>query len=312
MLDGEPCGDSDLTMSNPELHDTLALYREYLTEAGLSQLTVKNYVADLKHLASWLARGGGAVLGAREKDIRAYRSDLVTGKAHPPATVNRRLQAIRKFFRYALESGLVDADPSAGVKLLPQTKSGGPRGLEPSEVKSLLEAVRRGESRLAKRDYAIIQVMLQTGIRVGELTRLRLTDVQVLEDRGVLRVRGVGSSSEREIPLNSSVRKAISAYLAERSGSDSDHLFLSAKGRPLSARSVQRLVGSHAVGAGLEGVSTFTLRQTYGQQLLRDTGNLSLVARLMGYKRLESAIKYILPDQEDLTEVAERSSLNVL
>jgi site-specific recombinase XerD len=80
----------------------------------------------------------------------------------------------------------------------------------------------------------------------------------------------------------------------------------------LSARSVQRLVGSHADGAGLEGVSTLTLRQTYGQQLLRDTGNLSLVARLMGYKRLESAIKYILPDQEDLTEVAESSSLNVL
>jgi site-specific recombinase XerD len=311
LVDAELCGDSDLKMTNPELQDTLALYGSYLTESGLSQLTVKGYVADLKHLASWLAREGGAVLGAREKDIRAYRADLVTAKAHPATTVNRRLQAIRKFFRYALESGLVDADPSAGIKLLPQAKSGVPRGLEQSEVESLLETVRDGGLRLARRDYAIIQVMLQTGIRVGELTRLRLTDVQLSDNSGVLVVRGRGISSEREIPLNSSVRKAISAYLAERAGSDSDHLFLSAKGRPLSARSVQRLVRSHADGAGLEGVSTFTLRQTYGQQLLRDTGDLSLVARLMGHKRLESAIKYILPGQEDLSEVAERSSLNV-
>jgi site-specific recombinase XerD len=300
-----------LTMSNPELQDTLALYGSYLTECGLSRLTVKNYVADLRHLALWLARDGGAVLGAMEKDIRAYRADLVTAKAHPPTTVNRRLQAIRKFFRYAVESGLVDADPSEGVKLLPQAKPGVRRGLEPSEVESLLEAVRCAGSRLAKRDYAIIQVMLQTGIRVGELTRLRLADVQVTDKRGVLRVRGRGASSDREIPLNSSVRKAIGVYLAERAGSDSGHLFLSAKGRPLSARSVQRLVRSHAEGAGLESVSTFTLRQTYGQQLLRDTGDLSLVARVMGHKRLESAIKYTLPGQEDLTEVAERSSLNV-
>jgi len=70
-------------------------------------------------------------------------------------------------------------------------------------------------------------------------------------------------------------------------------------------------VGSYARAAGVEDVSTYTLRQTCGQQLLRDTGDLALVARLMGHRRLETAIKYILPGQEDLTEAAERSSLNV-
>jgi len=245
------------------------------------------------------------------EEIQAYRTDLLIAKAHPPTTVNRRLQAIRKFFRYALERGLVETDPSSGIKLVPQSRSEGPRGLDGTEVESLLEAVREGSSRLASRDYAIVQIMLQTGIRVGELTRFRLADLELTEESGLLRVMGEDSSGGREIPLNSSVRKAVKAYLSERGESGSDHLFLSVKGEPLSVRSVQRLVGSYARAAGMEDVSTYTLRQTCGQQLLRDTGDLALVARLMGHRRLETAIKYVLPGQEDLTEAAERSSLNV-
>ncbi len=299
-------------MDGLELHDTLRQYADYLVESGLSELTVKNYVADLKHLASWLAHnGGGTLLALCGEDIEAYRLDLVSATAHPPATVNRRLQAIRKFFRYALERGLAEVDPSLGIKLLPQSRSEGPRALDSSEVERLLGAVRQGSSRLVGRDYAIIQVMLQTGIRVGELTRLRLSDVELSGNRGQLRISGESVSGTREVPLNSSVRKAVGDYLMERAGSASDHLFLSVKGEPLSARSVQRLVTTYARAAGLEDVTTYTLRQTYGQQLLKDTGDLSLVARLMGHKRLETAVKYYVPAQEDVTEVAERSSLNV-
>jgi site-specific recombinase XerD len=298
-------------MSESVPEDPVFQYGEYLTESGLSERTVKNYVADLRHFAAWIGRcERGPLLETTEEDIRAYILDLATAKAHPPTTVNRRLQAIRKFFKYALGSGLVEKDPSLGVKLLPPARTEMTRGLDPSEIERLLATARRGASRLVKRDYAIIQLMLQTGIRVGELTRLRLTDVHLGQNRGSLRIRGAGTTEGREIPLSSSVRRAIDAYLQERAGPASDHLFLSVQGEPLSVRSVQRLVSTYAEAAGLENVSTYTLRQTCGQQLLRDTGDLSLVARIMGHKRLETAIKYILPGQKDLTEVAERSSLN--
>jgi site-specific recombinase XerD len=299
-------------MSESLPEDPVLQYGEYLTESGLSERTVKNYVADLRHFAAWSGRcKRGPLLETTEDDIRAYIVDLATAKAHPPATVNRRLQAIRKFFKHALESGFVQQDPSLGVKLLPVARTEMARGLDPSEIEGLLAAARRGASRLATRDYAIIQLMLQTGIRVGELTRLRRTDVHLGQNSGSLRVRGEGTTTSREIPLSSSVRTAVDAYLKERARPASDHLFLSVKGEPLSARSVQRLVSTYAEAAGLENVSTYTLRQTCGQQLLRDTGDLSLVAKVMGHKRLETAIKYILPGQEDLREVAERSSLNV-
>ncbi len=299
-------------MTDRELQDTLAGYEKYLADSGLSQVTVKGYLGDIKQFASWLAREGlPSPLASTSQDIRRYCLHLVMTKAHPPATANRRLQAIRKFFKHSLEEGLVDEDPSLGIKLLPQPPSEGARGLDRSEVERLLDAVRSGGSRLANRDYAIVQLMLQTGIRVGELTQLKLSDLTLSDDRGALRVKGRGTSQDRKIPLNNSVRKALKAYLDERSERTSGHLFLSSKGKALSARSVQRLVNSYAQAAGLENVSTYSLRQTYGQQLLRDTGDLSLVARLMGHKRLETAIKYIVPGQEDLSEIAESSSLNV-
>lgn len=287
-------------------------FGRYLQESGFSAATIKNYVADIRNFASWLAGSRArSLLESTAQDIRDYCSELVAAKAHPPATVNRRLQSIRKFYRYALESGLMQENPSLGVKLLPQPRPQVVRGLNRSEIERFLDAVRQRSASLVKRDYAIVQLMLQTGIRVSELTRLKLSDASLSEEKGFLKIHGQGASRDREIPLNSSVRKALGAYLEERPPSKSDHLFLSKKGSPLSVRSVQTLVRGYARAAEVENVSTYTLRHTYAQHLLRDTGDLSLVARLLGHKRLETAIKYILPRQEDLTEVAERSSLNI-
>jgi len=108
------------------------------------------------------------------------------------------------------------------------------------------------------------------------------------------------------------MRETIAAYLEERPASSDDHLFLSRKGNPLSVRSAQRLINTYAKAAGLQNVSAYTLRQTCGEQTLTGTGDLSLVAKLMGHKRLETAVKYVLPRQEHLAEVAERSSLSAL
>jgi site-specific recombinase XerD len=299
-------------MSESDVEDTLAQYQEHLGECGLSEMTIKSYVGDVRHFASCLAdTGRTSLLEGTGEDIRDYRSELVTAKGYPPATVNRRLQSLRKFYKYALESGQVEEDPSLGIKLLPQLRSQVPRGLNESEIGGLLDAVQQGHHRLVKRDYAIIQLMLQTGIRVGELARLQVSDLSLSEDEGVLKIEARGDGEHREVPLSSSVRKAMSAYLEDRPISASDHLFLSRNGDALSVRSVQRLVNTHAQAAGLGKVSTHTLRQTCGQYMLRDTGDLALVARLMGHKRLETAIKYVLPPQEDLTEVAEKSSLNI-
>jgi integrase/recombinase XerD len=286
-------------MSESTLQDILIQYQEYLSGSRFSEVTIKNYVGDIRHFASWLANARKkSVLEGKSEDIQDYSSELVTEKARHPSTVNRRVQSIRKFYRYGLQVGLVQEDPSLGVKLLPQPKSQARKGLSEPEIERLLDAVRQGPPRLATRDNAIVQLLLHTGIRVGELTGVRVSQVSLSEEQGVLTIRGELAGRGREIPLNASVRQAIVAYLDERATSEDDHLFLSRKGSPLSTRSVQRLINSYAQAAGLEGVSTYTLRQTCGERMLRDTRDLSLVAQVMGHKRLETAVKYILPRQE--------------
>ncbi len=292
--------------SEAEHQDTLVQYQKYLDQSGLSQATIKSYIGDMRQFASWLERARTrSLLEGTDEDIRGYSLELVRAKAHPVATVNRHLQSIRKFFRYAMQSGLVEHDPSVRVKLLPQPKSRVSKGLDESEMESFLDAVQQGPPHLVPRDYAIVQLMLQTGIRVGELTRLRLPDVSLSEERGVLKIRGQGAPQDREVPLNGRAREAMKAYLENRPTEGGDHLFLTQNGDPLSVRSVQRLVNTYAQAAGLEKVSTYTLRQTCGEHILRDTGDLHLVARLMGHKRLETAIKYVQPQLEDSAELAE-------
>lgn len=299
------------TVGHSVRQETLAQYKQYLEQSGLSPVTVGDYVRDIRDLAMWLTRTGkGALLEATYEHIRAYPVELATDKGYSAATVNRRVQSIRKFYRYALESELIEEDVSSGIKLLPQPKTQGTRSLNEAEVERFLKTVQNGTESLAKRDYAIVQLMLQTGIRVGELTSLQVSDLSLSQDKGALKVRAKGNAMSREIPLNNSARTAMVAYLEERPQIDSDWLFLSRRGDPLSVRSVQRLVSTYAQAAGLKEVSTYTLRQTCGEHLWRQTGDLPLVARLMGHKRLETAIKYVAATQEDVMEVGEGVSCN--
>jgi len=183
--------------------------------------------------------------------------------------------------------------------------------LDRDEVSRLVAVTQQGTSWLAKRDHAIVQLMLQTGIRVGEIANLRLADVHLQHDVGALAVR-MGKGQVREIPLNASARRALSIYLAVRPEAEgTDHLFLSREDPPLSVRSIQHMVSKHAKAAGLEGVSAKTLRLTCAKYMLQSTENLTLVSRLLGHNRTETTARYIVSRDGDAAEVAEESPLNI-
>lgn len=220
-------------MGDSGWQDTPAAYRKYLEQSGLSPTTARDYVRDIRELGMWLAAmGKESLLETACDDIRAYPSALVTDKGYSAATVNRRIHSIRKFYRHALESRLAEEDLSLGIKLLWQPKSVGNRSLSEAEIERLLEAVQNGTESLVKRDCAIVQLVLQTGIRVGELTSLEISDVSLSEDRSAIEVRGRGNSMGREIPPNNSARKALMAHLNERPEEETDWVFLSRRGGP--------------------------------------------------------------------------------
>jgi site-specific recombinase XerD len=278
-------------------------FEEHLARSALASTTIVNYLADLRTFARWHADVEGATSALLEltpDDIREYRRHMQINKGWTPATINRRLQAVRKFYSFAMETGLTASNPAAGVQLVPRPEPNPPRALDPEEVTNLLQAIHAGRPSLVKRDYAIVQLLLQTGIKLGELTRLRLSDVQLWGNgEGELLVGG-GNPREsdgnrgRQVPLNSLACAALQDYLQIRPPSNStENLFLSQDGNCISKRTVQRLIRIHTQAAGLEDVSAHVLRHTFAVSTLADTGDISLLSRLLGHRCMETTAKYL-------------------
>lgn len=273
-------------------------FEEHLARLALASTTIVNYLADLKTFARWHADAKGAAYSLLEltpDDIREYRCHMQTNEEWAPATINRRLQAVRKFYGFAMETGLTESNPASEVQLIPRPGPNLPRSLTPEEVTSLLQAVQGGRPSLVKRDYAIIQLLLQTGIKLGELTRLRLSDVQLQGDgEGSLLVGEGDGNKGRQVPLSSLACAALRDYLRVRPPSAStENLFLSQEGSCISRRTVQRLIRVYTKAAGLEDVSAHVLRHTFAVSTLEDTEDLSLVARLLGHRCLETTARYV-------------------
>lgn len=280
------------------VEELLSRFEEHLARLALASTTIVNYLADLKTFARWHADAKGAAYSLLEltpDDIREYRCHMQTNEEWAPATINRRLQAVRKFYSFAMETGLTESNPASEVQLIPRPGPNLPRALTPEEVTSLLQAVQGGRPSLVKRDYAIIQLLLQTGIKLGELTRLRLSDVLLQGDgEGSLLVGEGDGNKGRQVPLNSLACAALRDYLRVRPPSAStENLFLSQEGSCISKRTVQRLIRVYTKAAGLEDVSAHVLRHTFAVSTLEDTEDLSLVARLLGHRCLETTAKYL-------------------
>ncbi len=277
-------------------NNLLAWFEQYLVRLGLSPATIVNYLADMRGVARWCVESGQgcSLLNLTADDVRAYCRHLRVGRELSPATVNRHLQAIRKFCDFARRANLMESNPAVDVRPI-QTSPTSRRALDAEEIACLLEAVQAaGRPSLVKRDYAIIQLLLQTGIKVGELTELQLADIELTDSRGTLTVMGSGGNSHRRIPINATACQALQEYLRVRPPSPGvRHLFLSQEGNSISARTVQRLVNVYTRAADLTGVSARTLRYTFATSMLEETGDVATVANLLGHRSVESTLRYI-------------------
>ncbi|MFW6016116.1 MAG: tyrosine-type recombinase/integrase [bacterium] len=157
------------------------------------------------------------------------------------------------------------------------------------------------------RNIAIIEVLVNTGIRVGELVSLTLEDVSISPRKGHLTVREGKGESFREVPLNKDVRKAISAYLKERSVSKSNKIFLGQRG-PLKETAIWRIVKKYAERAGVN-ASPHKLRHTFATRLLRDHDtDIVTVSKLLGHANVNSTAIYTQLSQKDMERAVDRLS----
>ena len=288
--------------------DVVADYQEYLEQTGKSANTIKAYVYDVGAFASWFEQTTGDELApgvVDPREITDYRSFLLQ-RGSSPATVNRRLVSLRRYFLWAKKQGMINDSPFEMLERVrvKEQKDVAPRWLTRKEQLALLRAVRQGEN---ERDLAIIQMMLSAGLRISEVANLNLLDIELNDRSGWVYVRTGKGMKPRSIPLSVHIRKALQVYLTVRPDENEDNLFLGQRG-PLSEWGIHAIVKKYAYQARLEDVTAHTLRHSFAKNLVDVGTPLDQVAILLGHESLDTTRIYTQPSGRDLERAVQRAA----
>ena len=191
-----------------------------LARDDLAAATLRGYRYDLRHFLSWrqtVEDSAFALERLAEFELIAYRQHMVAAGLRP-ATVNRRLEALRRLCRWARGTGALATDAARDVRPMRTTRNQQPGGLTDIEVHALLRAAGASSHGLAARNYALVQLMLQAGLRVGEVAALRIADVSISDRSGSVRIRHGKGLKARDVPLNATARRALKQHLDQRGG----------------------------------------------------------------------------------------------
>src|SRR3989344_5347362 len=189
-------------------------FLDFLKSKKHSSATILAYGKDIDQLASFLEElEKQNVHEVSKDDIQAFLGKL-SDKGYTPKSLSRKLNSTRTFYRFLKVNEYITDDPSLLVSH-PQYELGAPRILKPTEYRALRDAA-RNDARM----YAIIEVLLQTGIRIGELADLRTTDIE--ED--ALIIKPHEKHPERNVPMNKSAKEALNRYLQIRPKIEDDHI----------------------------------------------------------------------------------------
>lgn len=275
--------------------DLLARFEAHLVQLAMAPATITNYLADLQNFAAWfdeMLLGGVPLVDAQSEHIHRYCHSL-RQQGRSSSTINRRLQAVRKFYDFALSAGLSSHNPARDVDRFNGQGAVSSHVLSANEVNRLLSTVNNGSNGLVRRDRAIILVLLDTGVKVRELVDLCVDDLDLDVGSGYLWIGHDLESGGRCLVLGPETCAALRAYLDLRvSAPGVDQVFVSRQGRVLSARTVQRLVSNRARSAGLDGVSAQTLRYTFAHDAL-EQWDIQKVARMLGLRDVASVRRYL-------------------
>ena len=288
----------------------LTQWLEYLSQQGKSNYTVVAYRRGMRHFIHWSEQAyedrfeADAVL---PMDLEQWKTYQVKTQKSAPATINQRLVAVSSFFAWCLNANIITKSPCHSVKAIRLEKHK-PRSIDEKTLKRLLRAVHRSGN---LRDIAIVEMLSGTGIRVGELLDLQVSDIVDLDKRSAyLIVRQGKYGNYRTIPLTKIVRQALLDYLAQYSNNeDTDAtLWIGRKGALTQSSSVLRLLNKYCIQAKIEKVTPHQLRHTFATSYLqKNPDDLRGLATLLGHSDLNTVMLYTEPSLEELAQKMESS-----
>jgi integrase/recombinase XerC len=281
--------------------------------AGAAANTVKSYRADLAGFRGFMSQrklapgadAGELSVEAIETDhIRAYLAHLVRHGASR-ATVQRRLAALKAFFRYH-ETFAGIRDPARGLRA-GRREARLPTVMREQEVGKLIEGADSTGAKAALRDRALFETLYACGLRVSELTGLDWRDVD--EDAGMVMVRSGKGRKDRLVPIGEPALAALGRWRQAQQPVSYDHpVFTNLRGRRLSARSVQRMMARRLRRAGLESTATpHGLRHSFATHLLDRGADLRTIQDMLGHASLATTQRYTQVSIGRLKEVHRRA-----
>jgi site-specific recombinase XerD len=280
-----------------------------LDDQGKSQHTQQAYRRALAHFIAWHKKANDMEFEPDKiipRDIDEWKSEQQTSGKAAPATINQRLVALSSFFDWAQKQGLVRQNPTNGIRSVRLGKRE-PKALKEQDLRRLMRAVFAGNN---LRDIAMIELLVGTGLRVGEMLDLKIGDLEIAPRSGQVTVRKGKHGSYREIPLTVEVRKALYAYLEkhpQKKIADAP-LWYGQRGTVQTRSAVIRILEKYAIAARIEPIGPHALRHTFASRYLNaNPDDLRGLAALLGHASLNTVMIYTEPTFEDLESRMQRA-----
>lgn len=270
-------------MAQEVLKNLLPKFVGHLKDEGRSPSTILAYRADLEQLLGYLQDKNKVLPNqVAQDDIEAFRDTLLAQK-YTAKSVSRKLNAVKTFFRWLIAQKELSANPAESVahpKIAPTM----PKFLSPMEYRALRDVV-RDDLRIA----AIVELILQTGLRISEVANLKLANTK----EGQLKVEAYATQPERTAPVNKPAKEALDEYLKVRPKTDSPYVFVSKNGKPLAVRNIRAAIDRYMQKSEIGEYSVNDLRTTFIVENLKAGVDLVLLSQVAGHKRLSTTERYL-------------------
>ncbi|MBN1445778.1 MAG: tyrosine recombinase XerC [Candidatus Omnitrophica bacterium] len=281
------------------MNNALKKFLDYLAhQKGCSSNTVRAYETDLRQFLSFLRKKRIFSLGAVDYPLLLKFLTFLREGGCTEKTAARKAASLKAFFRFLSGRKMIPSNPALILRS-PRVPERLPEFLAAKEIFMILEAP-SGRNRQVLRDRAILELLYATGIRVGELASLTMKNVNFAEE--MIKVEGKGKK-ERIVPVGRPAMKALIEYIESRPRRGQETVFLNRDGKPLTERSVERMVDKYGRKAGLgRKITPHTFRHTFATHMLENGADLRTVQELLGHESVTTTQIYTHLTVERLRE----------
>ena len=276
-------------MNNYFFPSLIEKFTTFLSQQNKSSFTIVAYKKDLEQFVGFLStKDVNDIRDVKKAEIDGFINKLLEDN-YSKKSASRKLNSIRTFFRYLKNEGLIEQNPSLDVSH-PKYIQVPPRIFSKLEYRAIRDVAKEDI-----RTYAMVEILLQTGVRIGELTNIHLGDVKDQE----LHIRQYGKSPARNVPLNKAVKKAVNDYLKVRNtnsngtGDDESYLFITRTGKPLLIRNIRQIITRCFREVGIENATVNDFRNTFIAHQLINGYSIDYIAKLVGHRRLSSTERFL-------------------